>query len=266
MNHIIKQMIYWLSYLIVVLIILSCGGRQDDRPGDEQAAELIMYPTNADHYDTNTNWIVLGGRNLSNSSGGAFNWTNEATGEQGVISITGGAFQQCGYVIYVWTCLEGDSTAWETEAITLTAGENRIVVKMGQYFDTIVVKFTPPAILAIINDPTSASVNVPTTKKISVVFNTLMDAQSLVNDGFVLYDSSWTSVPVTMQYGLCLFPLVRLCEYRFTPIQPLKQGETYKVLVKGTVKDYMGFELGNDIESVFSTGWMIKDMVLPASM
>ena len=266
MNHIIKQTIYWLSYLSVVLIILSCGGRQDDRPGDEQAAELIQYPTSADQYDTNTNWIVLGGRNLSNSSGGAFNWTNEATGEQGVISITGGEFQQCGYVAYVWICVGGDGAAWETGSIALKPGENRIVIRMGEYYDAINVILTPPPILAIINYPANATVNHPIDEPIYVTFNTLMDMESLSGEGFVLYDSSWTAIPVTIQYSFCLWPIAPLCEYRFTPIQPLKKGETYKALVKRTAKDYMGFELGRDIESVFSTGWVIKDMLSPATL
>lgn len=238
-----------LCFLFTAAAISACGG---DNPVIEQYAELISRPTGSGPYEESTRRITLRG-DLSNYQGGSPSWKNEATGQEGVAVVT--TQTKCGFAVFWWVC--GDYSWWKAE-IGLAPGENRIVVRFGGYYDSIIVLCKASPVIVFFKQPLDASVNNPLESAVRVSFSEAMDSATLTTDTFLLVDSGGNRVAGTVMTTWC--HQGGCYDSSLTPLVPLKANATYKVIIKRQVRDFTGIELPRDFEAVFSTGLAIQEM------
>lgn len=107
----------------------------------------------------------------------------------------------------------------------------------------LTVAMTPPAVVSI--SPANGAANVQPSVSVVVTFSKPMDKNSINSTTLKLTNSTGTEVPGVLTFN------VDNRAVTFYPSDAFKQETTYNVTIAATVKDLQGYQLGQDVASVF---------------
>jgi len=125
---------------------------------------------------------------------------------------------------------------------------NTIATNVISTFTTVAPDTTPPSVSAV--TPSNSAANVATTSAVTITFSEAVNPATVNAANIVLLTGSNVAIPGTVTYNAATNTAT------FTPTNPLANGATYTVLIRGGaggVADLAGNALASNVTTTFST-------------